>query len=282
MIQRVMKTIKLNLEKDKKYVVACSFGPDSMALLDSAIKNGLQVVVAHVNYRKREAAINEQEALTKFCNDRKLKCYVLDLINEVPSGNFQDWARTRRYLFFKDVCKKEGAAAVLVAHQQDDVIETYLMQKNRGNIAKNAGIIGENELFGIKILRPLLCFSKRELKEYDDENNVPYSIDESNLTDHYTRNKIRHSIVEKLSDEERKNIIKEINNKKEVGIEQKTIYEKDEFLKLTYEQIVRLLDLFMGKLNEHSNLSSKYIEQIKKAFSTKTNVKFRITFSLVL
>ena len=277
-----MKTINLNVDKSKKYVVACSFGPDSMALLDSAIKNKLQIVVAHVNYRKRDAAIFEQESLQKYCESKKVKCYVLDLIGEKPTGNFQDWARKRRYKFFNEVCQKEGAEAVLVAHQQDDVIETYLMQKKRGNIVKNAGISGKNELFGIEIERPLLGYTKQELKDYDDENGIPYSIDESNLSDHYTRNKIRHSVVEKLTKKERDSLIKEIDNQKKIEVEPKTILGKEEFLNYSYEEVVWLLDFFMNKLNEHRDLSSKFVEEIKKAFNSKDNIKFKITPSLSL
>ena len=96
-----MKEIRLNLDKSKKYVIACSFGPDSMALLSAAIKEKLNIVVAHVNYRKREAAITEQQELTKFCDERNIKLYVLDLLNVKEEGNFQDWARRKRYEFFK-------------------------------------------------------------------------------------------------------------------------------------------------------------------------------------
>ena len=131
-----MELSRLSLDKNKKYVVACSFGPDSMALLDMAIKDGFNVVVAHVNYRKREASQAEQDNLQKFCDEHKIKLYILDLINQISSGNFQDWARKKRYEFFKAVAEKENAFAVLVAHQQDDVIETYLMQKKTWKFRK--------------------------------------------------------------------------------------------------------------------------------------------------
>ena len=131
-----MKEISLNLDASKKYVVACSFGPDSMALLDVAIKEKLSVVVAHVNYRKRDVAEIEQRDLTKYCEERNIKLVVLDLLGQKAEGNFQEWARKKRYEFFKDVAQKEKADAVLVAHNEDDVIETYLMQKKRGNFVK--------------------------------------------------------------------------------------------------------------------------------------------------
>ena len=277
-----MEQIKLSLDKNLKYVVACSFGPDSMALLDLAIKEGLNIVVAHVNYRKRKASQMEQESLQKFCLDREISIYVLDLLNQKPTGNFQEWARNKRYEFFKEIVEKEKADAVLVAHQEDDLIETYLMQKKRGNLVKKYGISRENELFGVKIIRPLLGYSKSTLLKYDKENNVPYSIDESNLTDHYTRNKIRHSVVEKMNEQERREMLEEIRNADFVVDHLKTKFDKSEFLKLSYEIIVRTLDYFMTLIGEHRDLSEKYISEIKKAFETKTNQRFEITKSLWL
>ena len=147
-----MEQIRLNLDKSKKYVIACSFGPDSMALLDAAIKEKLNIVVAHVNYRKRDASQFEQDSLMTYCEDRNIKICVLDLKGVKSKGNFQEWAREKRYEFFKEALQKEDADAVLVAHQEDDLIETYLMQKKRGNFAKNPGISGEIELKGIKII----------------------------------------------------------------------------------------------------------------------------------
>ena len=275
-----MDKIKLCLNNDKKYVVACSFGPDSMALLDAAIKEKLNIVVAHVNYRKREAANYEQKALTDYCNERNIKIYVLDLLGVKPIGNFQQWARIKRYEFFKTVAEKENSEAVLVAHNEDDVIETYLMQKNRGIFAKNYGISRENELFGVKIIRPLLKFSKQYLQSYDDENGVPYSIDETNLSDHYTRNKIRHTIVQKLSKEQRKIIINEIQLAAHEKIENKRVYSLTEFKNLNYTQILMLLDSLMQKVNEHRDLSEKFVVEIKKAFETKTNHRVEITKSV--
>ena len=277
-----MKTLKLSIDKNKKYVVACSFGPDSMALLFAAIQENLNIVVAHVNYRKREASVFEQKSLMEYCESNGIKCYVLDLLKAKPTGNFQDWARRQRYEFFKKVCDEVSANAVLVAHQEDDVIETYLMQKNKKIFVKNPGISRENIIFGVKIIRPLLAYSKKYLKAFDDENGIPYSVDESNLTDHYERNRIRHSVVEKLSEEERKRILEEIReSQSNVSVEQNS-FTKDEFLGLSYEQIIVFLDGFMTKVNEHRDLSKKFVDEIKKAFMAKTNHFVDITASVRL
>ena len=277
-----MKEIKLNLDKSKKYVVACSFGPDSMALLDAAQKEKLDIVVAHVNYRKRVESILEQQSLESYCQARNIKIYVLDLLGKKSQGNFQEWAREERYKFFADVVSKENAFAVLVAHQEDDLIETYLMQKQRGNLVKTPGISEKNEIFGVKIIRPLLTYSKLDLMKYDEENNVPFSIDKSNLSDDYTRNKIRHSIVEKLSNQERIKILEEINTISSGEIVVRTKFGKEEFLSLSYKEIVKILDWAMQRLNEHRDISKKYVEEIKKAFKSKTTHSVTISKGILL
>ena len=277
-----MDKIQLNVNKDLKYVLACSFGPDSMALLDMAIKEKLNFVVAHVNYRKRVSSQYEQDRLTEFCNERKIPIYILDLKGVKSKGNFQSWARKKRYDFFKSVSRKISADAVLVAHQEDDLLETYLMKKTRGNFAKNPGISRENELFGVKVIRPLLAYSKKELQQYDIDNNVPFAIDESNLTDHYTRNKIRHSIVEKLNKREREQLIHEIESIEQSNVKKASIYLKEEFLNFTYNQIILLLDYFMEKSKEHRDISKKFVEEIKKAFANNINQRFKITNRLWL
>ena len=259
-----------SLSKKAKYIVACSYGPDSMALLNMLIEKKYNVVVAHVNYHKRDASNFEEESLRKFCANKNIEIEVLDTTNLVCDKNFQEWARDIRYEFFKKVADKYNAQAVLVAHQQDDLIETFLMQKDRGGIVKYWGIAEETTIKGVKIIRPLLDYSKQDLLDYDVQNNVPYSIDESNLKDDYLRNQIRHTIVEKLSKEDRQIIISQIqdlNTKTTRGF--KTTWKVDEFLKLSYEDIVFSISSFLDKYDLHKDLSKSFVDEIKKAISSK-------------
>ena len=202
----------MKLDKSKKYVVACSFGPDSMALLDMMIKEKYQLVVAHVNYHKRKESDDEQKALIEYCQKKGVGFFVLDKRDLKHHGNFQEWARKLRYEFFKDVLRVSQSDAVVVAHQEDDLIETYLMQSSKKSFVSYYGIEEETTLFGVKIVRPLLNYTKRELEKYNIDNNVPYSIDWTNLTDLYTRNKIRHEFVEKMTREERDKIREKIDH----------------------------------------------------------------------
>ena len=261
--------MKLNLDSNKKYVIACSFGPDSMALLDSAIKEKFKIVVAHVNYHKRDVSNLEEESLCKYCAERNIPIEVLDTSNLKCDKNFQEWAREIRYTFFKEVVEKYDADYLLTAHQQDDLIETYLMQKKRENFVKNPGIAEKINIFGINIIRPLLGYSKKELLDYDIKNNVPYSIDESNLSDMYERNKIRHHIVEKLTDSERKEILLEVSNIKPLEEVKVTHLPVKEFLSLSDQQIVLLISSFIDAYSDHRDISKSFVDEIKKAVLSK-------------
>lgn len=52
-----------------KCVVACSGGPDSMALLDQLNKQGKDIVVAHVNYKHRDTADRDENIVKDYCKN---------------------------------------------------------------------------------------------------------------------------------------------------------------------------------------------------------------------
>ena len=157
-----------------------------------------------------------------------------------------------------------------------------MFQKKREICAKNLGIAKKIQISGFEILRPLLNSTKSELLAYDKENNVPYSIDESNLKSEYTRNKIRHEIVEKMTVEERLKILKQIQTEKHVTRRVSSKYKKDEFLSLSETEIIQIIDYFMRKLGEHRDISFALVSEIKKAIKAKTNWAFKITPLLLL
>lgn len=271
------------LDKNKKYIVACSFGPDSMALLNMLIEEGYDVVVAHVNYHKRDASNFEEESLRKYCKDHNVQIEVLDTSGLTCNKNFQEWAREVRYSFFKKVLDKFNAEAVLVAHQQDDLIETYLMQKQRGGFVKNPGIAEKTTIFNVDIIRPLLSYSKADLLKYDEENNVPFSIDCSNLRDDYDRNKIRHNIVDKMSKDERNKTLSEIETIRKQEIEFKTAWPINDFLNLSDYQITMVISDFIETHSKHIDISSKFIQEIRQALSSdKSIIEIKLSNKLFL
>ena len=193
-----------------KCVVACSGGPDSMALLDQLNKQGKDIVVAHVNYKHRDTADRDEKIVKEYCKKYDIPVRVLYPVHE--KGNFQAWARDVRYAFFEEVADEFDTKLLYVAHQMDDVIETYLFQKNRNMICDWYGLKEKSVRHGYQIVRPLLNFTKSELQQYCNDNGVSFGIDESNLTNHYTRNVIRHTQIEKMDRKEKEEWILKIQN----------------------------------------------------------------------
>ena len=193
---------KLQKFKQGKYVIGVSGGSDSMALLHMCMKASIDIVVAHMNYHKRESANRDENIVCTFC-----QLHQIDFESASPKGcvegNFQSYARKERYLFYREVLKKYECDGILLAHHQDDVIETYIMQKQRGGIVDYYGIKEAVCLFQLKVYRPLLSYSKQALESYCKAHKIEYGIDESNLSDDYTRNYIRHHIVAKMDEQQR-------------------------------------------------------------------------------
>lgn len=245
----------LELSNENHYLLACSGGPDSMALFHMLLKDKIHFEVAFVNYHKRKESIIEEESVRNYCNEHNIVFHLLDTTGLICEGNFQSWARLIRYDFFADIINKRNLDEVLVAHQKDDLIETYIFQKNRKGIYSCYGINKVSNYKNIIIRRPLLKYRKKELEIYCINNNVPYFIDSSNLKDDYSRNVIRHTIVEKMDEKEIDAIIEEINNVNQ------------------YEENINKIS------NEYIKKSNKYIIDEFKLFPM--DIQERIVFCLV-
>jgi len=186
-------------------LLACSGGPDSMALLDMEWKKGTELFVCHVNYRKRPTAQRDEDIVRDYCLKHGIAMAVL--YPHYETGNFQAWARDVRYEFFCRQARKQGIGTVLTAHQQDDLLETFVFQKERRMLCDWYGLKYRTKRQDLTIERPLLGWRKQDLEDYCRRNQVPFGIDESNLTDAYARNRIRHGMKE----EERPVLLREIS-----------------------------------------------------------------------
>lgn len=97
----------------------------------------------------------------------------------------------------------KGADAVATAHHLNDNAETVLF-----NLARGSGLSGLTGIcdvhFGASdskpwdLIRPLIGCSREEIDNYIAENNIPFVEDETNCTNNYTRNKIRHNVLPEL------------------------------------------------------------------------------------
>ena len=273
----------LNLEKNKHYLLACSFGPDSMALFDMLLKEGYKFSVAHVNYHLRKESNDEESKLRDFCFEHNIGIYVKDVDEGLGDSNLEKKCRDIRYNFFINVVKENKFDALLVAHQEDDLIETYLMQKRRKNLVNYFGIKEISYFSDIEIIRPLLRYRKEELLMYCRMFNVPYAIDKTNLEDHFLRNQIRHSVVEKLSPIERKDILSEIDQANEklsqifISISKIKDNSVEEYLRLNEVEFLYAIVVLGRKLKNDFIISKKQGDELKKILlSEKPNISVNV------
>lgn len=280
--------IKLNLDKSHKYLLACSFGPDSMALFHLLAKNRYDFACAIVNYHLRDESDSEVANLINYASKYNIEVHVLD-VKEKYTKNIEATCREIRYKYFKDLCKQFGYFATLVAHHQDDLIETYLMQKERQNSPIYYGISENTVIYGVNIIRPLLAFRKQELLDLCNENNVPYSIDESNFDTSILRNQIRHNVVSKMLIKDRIQILEEIKIENAKlsqllsSIDINKLCEVNYILSLDYKSQCYALNMYVKSINNCFSLSKKNVGQIIKILkSSKPNGQFVIFKGLYL
>lgn len=194
------------LEDNSTVVVACSGGPDSMALLkilnDIKDKKNLNIICAHVNHKVRKESEEEKVLVENYTKKLNVIFEYYEITNYHEKANFHEDARKIRYEFLEKITKKYHAKYLMTAHHGDDLIETILMRIARGSNIK--GYIGFKEVSpwnGITIVRPLIYKTKSYIEEYDKENNIPYAIDKTNYSCEYTRNRYRNMVLPILKEE---------------------------------------------------------------------------------
>ena len=82
----------------KKYIVACSGGPDSMALLNMLKNHNFNIAVAMVNYKTRLESDEEEQLVRNYCKENNIKL-ASKLSNFVTHGNTQ---RNNNFEYNKD------------------------------------------------------------------------------------------------------------------------------------------------------------------------------------
>ena len=278
----------LNLDKNKYYLLACSFGPDSMALFHLLTKENYHFAVAHVIYHLRDESSKETQDLISYCKKNNIEYFIYD-VKEQITNNVEERCREIRYHFFHDVFEQENRFDVLlVAHHQDDLLETYLLQKQRKILPHHYGLNRKTTLFGVPVIRPLLDYKKSDLLRICKENDVPYALDSTNFLNIYARNKIRHEIVEKLSASQRKDILVQIELENQLLAE--AYAELDKMGELSNQEVLSLspivyrlyLNCLAKEAQPDFEVSFKVAQEIRKVLlSDKPNVSMSVNKNLI-
>lgn len=203
-INKVRETIKKhNLVNDgDKIILGVSGGPDSICMLHilNYLKDefNIKIYAAHLNHKIRGIeAQKDAMYVAKICDIMRVPCFIRAI--DVPAYcnengvTLEEGARILRYNMFFEIKDKISADKIAIAHNINDQAETVIMRMMRGT--------GLQGLKGIQykredgIIRPLLDVDREEIEAYCEQNNLSPRIDQTNLEEIYTRNKIRLKLI---------------------------------------------------------------------------------------
>lgn len=210
MIQKSFDRTIVGLVPEKETaLLAVSGGIDSICLASLFLNSsaGRRFAVAHCNFHLRGEDSDSDEALVAaWCGRNGVRYHKADFDTEQyassHSVSIEMAARELRYDWFASLCRDNGYYGVAVAHNANDNAETLILNLLRGTGLR--GITGmqaesivpvtRDELSGVRLLRPMLSFSREQIEGYVTANYLEYHDDRTNAETVYKRNRIRHLV----------------------------------------------------------------------------------------
>lgn len=183
----------------ERLLIGLSGGADSVALayllLDKRARQETELCAVHVNHGLRGAESDADEAFVRdLCQRWQLPLLVYQAQPQQNPG--EDWARQVRYGFYRQAMAQFQASHIALAHHRDDQAETFLLHLLRGaGLTGLSGMAPESEVLGVRVIRPLLAYSRQELQTLLLQAGVPWREDGSNQDRRYLRNAVRHDLL---------------------------------------------------------------------------------------
>lgn len=200
-----------------KVLLAVSGGIDSMVLADLFFNSAHspQFGIAHCNFHLRGEESDGDEALVcKWASDHGIEFHKKDFqTSEYAASNgvsIEMAARALRYAWFAEVCSTCAYDALVVAHNANDNAETMVLNLLRGTGLRGITGMKSSTMIpcqdakdeSIRLLRPMLNFSRSEILEYAKARGLAWREDSTNADSAYKRNCIRNEVfplLEKLN-----------------------------------------------------------------------------------
>ena len=128
--KHIVKT--LAIQEDMPIAVACSGGPDSMALTLLAQERFKNVTALIVDHGLRKGSAHEANQVAAWLKTKHIAAVILRWKGRKPMRNIQEAARDARYRLLSEYCNAHGLTHMLVAHHVEDQAETFLLRLARG------------------------------------------------------------------------------------------------------------------------------------------------------
>ena len=195
-----------DLPRNLPVIAAVSGGCDSIVMLDLLLRAKFDgIVVAHFNHglRGRDADADAAFVLD-FARRHKLP-FVLGRGNTRHRAarhreSIEEAARNLRRAFLLRTARKHGAGTIFLGHNAGDAAETLLFHLVRGSGSRGLGSMRpRTSVGGIRLVRPLLGFTRNEIEAFASTHSLDFRQDTSNASREHTRNRLRLDILPLLS-----------------------------------------------------------------------------------
>ncbi len=193
------RTLRIN--NDSSIYLAISGGVDSVVLFHLLKMSNISFTALHCNFQLRgEDSENDEVFVKTLCKTHdvpfQIKKFETKAIQEKRGKGIQEIARDLRYHWFQTILELNNGV-LLTAHHANDSLETVLFNFIRGTDLK--GLCGIQRVNN-KVYRPLLAFTKLEIRQFAEQKVLAYREDISNTKNDYSRNQIRNKVVPELKE----------------------------------------------------------------------------------
>jgi tRNA(Ile)-lysidine synthase len=182
--------------------VAVSGGADSLALMHllarwAKARRLDAPVVLTVDHGLMPGSKASARKVIAWAGQAGLKAASLTWKGRKPAADIEAAAREARYRLMGDWLAKHGLKVLYVAHTEDDQAETFLLRLARGSGLDGLAAMQVLAAFPfpgrstLRLVRPLLAFSRETLREHLAAHALPWIEDPMNADPRFARTRIR-------------------------------------------------------------------------------------------
>lgn len=257
------------LKTDNHYLIAVSGGSDSVALarvfFEFQKKIKIKVSLIYFHHGLREASNKEKIFVEQLAKNWEAGYFYRENKN-IKKPAIQNQARAWRNQELQKIKVTKEFDFVILAHHLDDLVETQIWRLMRG--VSLFDLTGMDFIQGF-FLRPLLYISKLEIKNYLQEIGQEWMEDESNFSEDYIRNYIRHQIIPKMKGA----FLKEGQTGESFLHKMLMLHQEANSLKQIYRQQI-------PKLPTQEFLYYKQVQSLPELFGKKFLYDFLLTYQM--
>ena len=190
-----LKYLQKNLSPKQRILIAISCGIDSTVLYDLINKSQFfdlkNIFYIFFDHQKRVEGKYEIEKFINYYGLNKKNTFIKKLKLGKNETSFQSKARTARYHYILKLSKLLGTDEVFLGHHLDDLKESYFLRKIQSSNVLGLSNVFQENFEKLNIHRPLVKYSKKQIKAYARKNKLIWFEDRSNFELDYSRNKVR-------------------------------------------------------------------------------------------